>query len=208
MQRHQRDEHQVGKGDARQRDSEVELARIGAKARREQVYEERREDERQDQQKNLRGEQQGEDAAGKFSCFRRALGLEHARVGGHEGRVERALAENGAKVIGQAEGDDERVGHEPSAERRRKHDVARETGDARQQREAADGKQVADHSASFGCAALRGARSRASTDRCSETIYNGRPFTSAKMRPTYSPRMPSDMSWMPDRKLIDTISEA
>ena len=41
----------------------------------------------------------------------------------------------------------------------------------------------------------------------SETRNSGRPFTSVKIRPTYSPSTPRLMSWIPDRNSPDTISD-
>ena len=55
----------------------------------------------------------------------------NARIGGDEGGIERALGENGAEMVGQAEGDEEGVGHRPGAQDRRQHDVAGKAGNAR-----------------------------------------------------------------------------
>jgi hypothetical protein len=41
----------------------------------------------------------------------------------------------------------------------------------------------------------------------SDTRNSGRPLTSVKMRPTYSPSTPRLMSWMPDMNSPDTISD-
>ena len=68
-----------------------------------------------------------------------------ARIGRHEGGIEGAFGKDGAKMIGQPERDEERVGDRAGAEDRRQHDVAHKAGDARQQRQAADGKNAADH---------------------------------------------------------------
>ncbi len=75
---------------------------------------------------------------------RPALGAD-PRIGRNEGGVERALGENGAEMVGQPEGDEERVGDRPGADNGREHDVAHEAGQARQQRVAADGENLPDH---------------------------------------------------------------
>ena len=81
-----------------------------------------------------------------------------ARIGRHEGGVERTLGEDRAEMIGQPQRDEERVGDRPGAEDRRQHDVAREAGDAREQREAADGEDAL--SMASGSAAATWSRSR------------------------------------------------
>ncbi len=58
---------------------------------------------------------------------RRPLGGEQAREGGHEGGVERALAEQAAEQIGQFQRDKERIRHRPDAQESRDQHVARET---------------------------------------------------------------------------------
>ncbi len=71
--------------------------------------------------------------------------LADARIGRHEGGVEGALREDRAEMIGQPQRHEERIGDRPGAQHRREHDVARKAGDARQQREAADGEDASDH---------------------------------------------------------------
>ncbi len=170
LQRHQRDEQQIGKGDARQRYREVELARIGAEARRQQIDQRRRERPGERQQQDLRGEQQREHATGEGARLGCALRLQHARIGRHESRVERAFAENGAKMIGQSEGDDKSVVEQAAAEHGRQNDVAKKSGQAGQQREAADRKQIADHSAARPIRVAASARSPSSIERCRATM--------------------------------------
>jgi hypothetical protein len=65
--------------------------------------------------------------------------LQLAREQGHEGRREGALGEQAAEEVRQLEGDEEGVGHSTRAQHRRQHDIADETHDPAQQREAADG---------------------------------------------------------------------
>ena len=98
-----------------------------------------------DQQHHLRQEQQREDAVGEQLRRSFALLTMDMRVSRHERGIERALGENRAEVIGQAEGDEERVRHGACAEDRRQHDVARETGEPRKQRIAANGEDASEH---------------------------------------------------------------
>ena len=143
--RHQRDQQQIGKGDARQRDRERELLRLARKARRQQFDDLRREQQRQRQQHDLRREQQREDAvAEQRRRLGSALGAD-ARIGRNEGGIERAFGKDGAEMVRQPKGDEERVGDRPGAEDRREHDVAQKAGEAREQRKAADGENALDH---------------------------------------------------------------
>ena len=121
------------------------MLRVAGKTRRQQVDRLRREQERQRQQHDLRRQQQGEDAVAEQ--FRRriaALGAD-ARIGRDERGVEGAFGENGAEMVRQPERDKEGVGDGTGAEDRRQHDVAHETGQAREQRIAADGEDPIEH---------------------------------------------------------------
>ncbi len=60
-------------------------------------------------------------------------------------RGERALGEDRAEMIRQAERNEKRIRHRPGAEHGRHDDVAHETGDAREQRQAADSEDAVDH---------------------------------------------------------------
>ena len=66
-------------------------------------------------------------------------------VGRHERRVERAFGENRPEMIGQPERHEKRVRDRPGAEDRRQHDVAREAGQPRKERIAADGEDTTEH---------------------------------------------------------------
>ena len=72
-----------------------------------------------------------------------ALALEPLGKQGHEGRVECALAEQPAKQVGEAERDEEGVGDRSAAERGGDQYVAKETEDAADERQAADGREGA-----------------------------------------------------------------
>ena len=78
--------------------------------------------------------------------FRPALRA-NPRIGRNERGIERAFGEDGAEMVGQPEGDEERVRHRPGADNGGEHDVAHEAGQARKQRIAADGEDLAEHRA-------------------------------------------------------------
>ena len=148
-QRHQRDQQQIRKRDPRQANRERELLRVAGKAGRQQVDRLRREQERQRQQHDLRRQQQGEDAVAEQFCRRLAALGANARIGRNERGIEGAFGENGAEMVRQPERDKEGVGNGTGADDRRQHDVAHETGQAREQRIAADGEDAIEHCCLF-----------------------------------------------------------
>ena len=77
--------------------------------------------------------------AGEGQRFGAAMVLQLAREQRHEGRREGAFGEQAAEEVRQLESDEEGIGHRARAQHRRQHDVADETHEAAQQREAADG---------------------------------------------------------------------
>ena len=96
-------------------------------------------------QHNLAREQQREDAVGEQPRGIGAALLAHPRIGRHEGGIERAFGENRAEMVGQPQRDEKSIGDRPRAQHRRQHDVAQKAGDARKQRQAADGEKASDH---------------------------------------------------------------
>ena len=100
--------------------------------------------EREREQHDLAAEQQREDAVAEQFCGIRPALRADARIGRNERRRERALGEDRAEMIRQAERDQERVSDRPGAKHRRHHDVAQEAGDARDERQAADGEDAVD----------------------------------------------------------------
>ncbi len=115
------------------------------KAGRKQLDRLRREDERQREQHDLGREQERKDAvAEKFSRIGAALGA-NARIGGNECGIERTFGKDGAEMVRQPKGNEERIGHRPGAEERREHDVAGKAGEAGEQRKAANGENPLDH---------------------------------------------------------------
>jgi hypothetical protein len=143
--RHDGDAKEVWKGDARQRDGERMLLRIVAEARRNRAHDRRHCGQRDQQQRYLRRELPGEDVIGEMPAFLGgpAILVDHAGEARHESRVECTFGEDGAKMVRQAESDEEGVGQRAGAENRGHENIARETRDARQQRESADRKQPA-----------------------------------------------------------------
>ena len=71
--------------------------------------------------------------------------LADAGIGRHERRIEGALGEDRAEMIGQPQRHKKGVGDRARAKNGRQHDVAHKAGDARKQREAADGEDATDH---------------------------------------------------------------
>src|SRR4030088_3516632 len=66
-------------------------------------------------------------------------------VGRHECRVERAFANNRPEVIGQPQRHEKHISKRTCAEDCSEHDVAREAGEPRKQRVAADGEDTTEH---------------------------------------------------------------
>ena len=139
------DEKQIGKGDARQIDGQREFFRTVVEARREQRDELRRERPDDGEQYDLRDKEQRVDFAGEFLGRRVALLLDRHRIRWNESRVERAFAEDRAKAVGQALGDEEGVRDGARAHDRRLHGERQKARHAREQGEAADREQIANH---------------------------------------------------------------
>ena len=118
---------------------------IGAEARSEERNHLWGEQKRHGEQQRLGGKQHREDAVGKQPRRGAAAFAANARIGRNEGGIEGALGEDGAKMIGQAQGDKERIRYRSGTEDRRQHDVAQKSGDARDERQAADGHDAFEH---------------------------------------------------------------
>ena len=141
----QRDQQQIGKGDARELDRQPITARVTGEAGREHIDHCRREQQRDGKQHHLAGQQQREYAVGEQAGAMRPALRQDARIGRHEGGVEGALGEDRAEMVGQPQGNEERVSDRAGAQDRRQHDVADKAGDARQQRKTADREDAFDH---------------------------------------------------------------
>ena len=126
MQRHQGDEHEIGKGDPRHAHGEREFFRIRLKARarsmrrscgvKAKASASRTSCETSSKREYLAGET----AWPRSAPSRR----KHARIGRDIGGVEGALAEYRAKLVGKLESDDERVVHRAGAEYRAEREIA------------------------------------------------------------------------------------
>jgi hypothetical protein len=144
-QRHQRDEEQIGKGDPRQRNRELETLRVVGEAGREHAHDLGHEGQGQGQQRDLNDQVQAEDAVGEERRGGLARLLPDARVGRDIGLIEGALAEDGPEMVGQAQRHRKRIHHRPGAKHGCKHDVAHEARHAREQRETTDGEDFSEH---------------------------------------------------------------
>ena len=116
-------------------------ARPGASS----LHQRRHERQRERQQDDLDDEQQREQPVREAGGRGLPALLGDPRIGGDIGLVERALPEDGAEMVGQAQRHREGVHHRAGAEHGGEHDVAREAGKAREQRVAADRQDFAKH---------------------------------------------------------------
>ena len=139
IERGERDEEQIGKGDAAELDGHGEGRRIVAHAGRQQAHDQRHGDDQDRRERHQHQQQGGMGLAGEGDRLGAAMVLQLAREQRHEGRREGAFGEQAAEEVRQLESDEEGVGHRARAQHRRQHDVADEARDAAQQREAADG---------------------------------------------------------------------
>ncbi len=138
LQRHQRDEQQVGEGDARELDRQTERLGIVAQAGRQCGHDVGHEDDHQRRERQQDRNQRRLRLARELQRRRPAAIVQRAGEQRHEGLVEGALGEQAAEEVGQLERDEEGVGHRPGAGDGGDHHVAGEAGDAAQQGEAAD----------------------------------------------------------------------
>ena len=126
-------------------DRQPPLLGVVGEARREKAHGLRHEQPGQRQQHELRDKQQREDTIGEQAGRGLAPFAVDMRIGRHERRVEGALGEDRAKMVGQAQRHEERVRHGTCAEDGREHDVARKSGQPRKERIAADGEDTTEH---------------------------------------------------------------
>ena len=141
----ERDQCEIGEGDARERHREIEARRIVGKSGRQYPHDRGRKGERDREQHELHDHHPRGDPVGEAPRRAGAVPLQRAGIGGHECGAERALGEDRAEMIGQPECDEKSVGDRPGAEDRRHYDVANEAGDAGGERKPADGEDTPDH---------------------------------------------------------------
>ncbi len=134
LQRRQRDEQEIGKGDAREGDDERELAGRGIKPGRDHPHHRRHEDFAEEDKAEQHREQDGKGFLGKVAHRRLAAFGQRPRGQRHEGGAEGAFGEQAAEQVGQPLRDEERVGHRSRPEDRRGQDVADEAEDPAHQR--------------------------------------------------------------------------
>ena len=156
MQREDGDESDIGKHDARHRDGFSELVGLIDEARRSQPHKQGHVQIDKAEQRDLRQDEQGEHLAREPDRFLAASGLEYAGIGRQIGRVERPLAEDLAKLVGQLDRRDIGVVKRAAAHERRERHIAQEARQSRGDRPTADQEDVAVHCARFSRIRLRG----------------------------------------------------
>ena len=144
IERDQRHAEQKGERDTGQQDGEVEFSRVVGKARREQQHQPRHDEFAKEGEGDEGKREPGKGLLGKgarpllAALAMKALGEER-----DEGSVERALREQAAEQVGDAEGDEEGVGDRPRAKHRGDQNVADEAEDAAPDGHGADGGEGA-----------------------------------------------------------------
>ena len=142
----QRDEDEVGEGDAGELHRQPEMRGVGAEAGRHHVQDGGREDLAQDQEDDERGEQAREGILGEAHRGDAPFLCDHAGEEGHEGGAEGAFGEERAEQVGQAQRHEESVAGGAGAERRCGQDFAHEAQHAADHGVAADGRHAAEQS--------------------------------------------------------------
>ena len=145
VERDQRDQQQIRKGDAGELDRQREALGIAREARRQHVDHRRREQQRHRQQHDLARQQQRENAVGEQCGALRPALLADAGIGRNERGIEGAFGENGAEMVGQPQRHKEGIRRRSRAEDGGEHDVAHKAGDAREQRQPADREDAINH---------------------------------------------------------------
>ncbi len=144
-QRLDRHEREIGEGDAGERDGKVEARRIVHEARSEHAHDPWREQQRKSQEHEIDGDQSRRDLIGEELGGGKPRLFQGARIGRDEGCRKRPFGEDGAEMVGKAEGNEKGVGHRAGAEDCRHDHVADKTREARDEREPADGGNAPDH---------------------------------------------------------------
>jgi hypothetical protein len=138
QQRHHRHAQEIGECDLRQRDRKGVLVGVVDEPRRDEDHQPGHGEDRRDRERGNGDEEHGERLLGEVSRRRLAIALVALCEQRHERGVERALAEQAAEEVGEAEGDDVGVGDRPGAEAGGDQDVAHEAEHAAHEREPAD----------------------------------------------------------------------
>jgi hypothetical protein len=138
VERGQRDEQQVGKGDAPELDGHRERRRLVAHAGGQHGHHPGHGEDQQRGERHQHQQQRGLGLSRENHRLGPTAALQFAREQRHEGGREGALGEQAAEEVGKLEGDEEGVRHGARAQHRRQHDVAHEAHNATEQRESAD----------------------------------------------------------------------
>ena len=145
IQRHQRDQQQIRKRDPRQRNRQFAARRIVLEPRRENGDHLRHEPPAPATSRTICAASSSVKMRSANSLRRGFALAVQMRIGRNEGGVEGALGEDGAKMIGQPQRHEKRVRHGAGAENGGEHDVARKSGQPREQRITADGEDASEH---------------------------------------------------------------
>ncbi len=129
QQGYERHAQEIGEGDASYEDRMRHLVRIVRKTRRQQMQKLLCKHQRQNQKYDLRNQQQCKNLGGKPLGRTRPFRFKHSRIAWNIGCVERALAEDCAKMVRQTEGDVEGVSQRAGAQDSAEHYVPDEAGD-------------------------------------------------------------------------------
>jgi len=136
---HQRDEHQIGEGDAREDNRELKFFRRIGEARRQHTHDPGHADFGGDNHRAQGPKQNRQGAPREGFRFTPSVAFQLAREHGHEGGRKGALGEQAAEQVGQLEGDEKNVGAGAGAQHRGDQDIAQKTQNPADKGEAADG---------------------------------------------------------------------
>ena len=146
LQCRQRDEQEIGEGDAGQRDDQVELAGLGAETGGDDRHQPGHENFAEQHKSEQHRKQHREGFLGKDAHGRLAALGQRARGERHKGGVERPLGKQAAKQIWEALRHKEGVGDRPGAEDRRGQNIADKAEHPAYQRIGADRRDRAKQS--------------------------------------------------------------
>ena len=145
LQRDERDEQKIWKGDPCQRDGEREFFRIGPETWRQQIDDIGRESPGEREQDDLGCEQPDKNLPREEPRTGKTLALQDPRIAWHIGGVESPFAKNRAKMVGQTLSDGENIVDPPTSKHGGRQDIAQKARAAREQGQTADGNQAFVH---------------------------------------------------------------
>jgi hypothetical protein len=139
QQRHQRHEQEIGEGDAGERDREVELVRVGGKARRQDIDQQRHGDHGQRHETEQRHQEHGEDLFGEVARRLLALALQAPANSGTKAALNAPSPNRRRNRLGKRKATTKASATEPGAQHRGHEHVAHEAEDPARHGEPADG---------------------------------------------------------------------